>query len=287
MMRHHGYYTGKVVDNKDPLKTGRVRIYVPGLSDQSTELNPDGLPWAYQKTPTFLGGGANSGMFSVPRVGTIVTLYFDNGSLSHPIYDGSRSCIENDVPDWHSLAREISEDLVKLGKESDSEYAAKYPDNSVVGFGGCSVEYDGTPGEERIQFTHKNKSYIKMSKSGVHLKSTGKRKDTTAGNLHEYVGGSSESTVVGDVVENAASKHITAPIQVITGNVWVVGSLTVLGPIITPATVSALDIITSVHGSVNSHTHLNSGGPGVGGPPVPTGAPIVPVPPPPTPEVPS
>ena len=71
------HWLGEVVVNEDPLLQGRCRVKVFGKFDKLTE---DAIPWA---TPM---NRDQVGAHSVPRVGDIVAVRFDNGNLYHPEY---------------------------------------------------------------------------------------------------------------------------------------------------------------------------------------------------------
>lgn len=82
------YDAGKVVNNIDPLRAGRVQIRVParmGDPTKSLEFWPDAvLPWAYDED----GGGSNLyGTSDTPPIGTLVWVRFDDpGQWRHPYY---------------------------------------------------------------------------------------------------------------------------------------------------------------------------------------------------------
>lgn len=76
-----GRWTGKVVDNDDPDKLGRVKIVVFGYYDELAEF---ALPWAVPDL-SYIGG--SNGNFIIPEVGTFVRGYFDQGDIQKPIYD--------------------------------------------------------------------------------------------------------------------------------------------------------------------------------------------------------
>ena len=75
-------WTGKVIDNSDPLYLGRVKIRVFGYYDEVADA---ALPWALPES-TYLG--SKRGNFIVPEVNTIVRGYFDKGDDQKPIYTG-------------------------------------------------------------------------------------------------------------------------------------------------------------------------------------------------------
>ena len=76
-----GRWTGKVVDNDDPDKLGRIKILIFGFYD---ELPKSALPWAVPDVG-YIGG--TNGSFIIPEIGTFVRGYFDQGDIQKPIYD--------------------------------------------------------------------------------------------------------------------------------------------------------------------------------------------------------
>lgn len=122
---NNGIYRGRVEDNKDPKKLGRIRVRVPqahgvpstsnNLSLQNREryavkqikngdttdgeVKPEsvdsqeedviptsGLPWAYPITIT--GSGHNHGSAMVPDIGDYVFVIYENGDKNTPLYLG-------------------------------------------------------------------------------------------------------------------------------------------------------------------------------------------------------
>jgi len=71
------HWIGEVVNNEDPLLNGRCRVKVFGKFDLLPE---EAIPWA---TPM---NRDQVGAHSVPRVGDIVAIRFDNGNIYHPEY---------------------------------------------------------------------------------------------------------------------------------------------------------------------------------------------------------
>ena len=76
-----GRWTGKVIDNDDPEKLGRVKIMVFGYYD---ELSEYAIPWA---VPDIGYIGGSNGSFIIPENGTFLRGYFDQGDIQKPIYD--------------------------------------------------------------------------------------------------------------------------------------------------------------------------------------------------------
>jgi hypothetical protein len=90
-------WVGEVVDNADPLFSGRCRVRVYGKFDGTVNLDdpksafsiPDeDLPWAYPAGSTIFGGGEEkgAGSLSVPKVGTKVKIMFSGGNIYAPEY---------------------------------------------------------------------------------------------------------------------------------------------------------------------------------------------------------
>ena len=68
-------YVGTVVDNTSS-DNKFIRVRIPGI-DQS--IADEDLPWSGIGRPLFRGGGDNTGIWSIPRVGTKVAGFFDAG----------------------------------------------------------------------------------------------------------------------------------------------------------------------------------------------------------------
>jgi len=74
-----GKYRGTVIDNIDPLQTGRLLVQVPDVSNilPSTWAMPC-LPFA----------GIQSGFYAVPAIGSQVWIEFEQGNPDYPIWVG-------------------------------------------------------------------------------------------------------------------------------------------------------------------------------------------------------
>lgn len=106
---------------------------------------------------------ATKGMFSIPRVGSQVWLFFENGSLDHPVYIG----YVYDKQDWNSVfnAQGSNPDMhYPAGSENmqDSEpffFTGKTVMNSKAG----SVEFIETDDFEKVKISHYSGSFYEMS----------------------------------------------------------------------------------------------------------------------------
>ncbi len=77
--RFYGKYRGRVVDNDDPLKVGRVRASVPDV------FGDEECGWAL---PCFPLAAAGKGLFLVPPVEAWVWVEFEYGNPEKPIWTG-------------------------------------------------------------------------------------------------------------------------------------------------------------------------------------------------------
>lgn len=77
--KFYGKYRGTVINNIDPLQTGRIQAMVPGVS----ALLP--TSWALPCVPI---AGKQMGSFFVPQVGAGVWIEFENGDPDYPIWVG-------------------------------------------------------------------------------------------------------------------------------------------------------------------------------------------------------
>ena len=107
-------WIGIVTNNKDPLFSGRCQIRVFRLMDM---IDSKDLPWAIPVNSTlFAGDGA--GTLSVPKVGQIVRVQFNNGDIYAPEYTTIQNIdteliekIKDDYEGTHVLAFDPDEEL--------------------------------------------------------------------------------------------------------------------------------------------------------------------------------
>ncbi|WP_405815212.1 phage baseplate assembly protein V [Streptomyces sp. NBC_01390] len=77
--RYLGKFRGRVVDNNDPLRIGRLTVEVPDV------LGDEPSTWALPCLPFT---GHESGQFVVPKEGAGVWVEFEQGDPSFPIWTG-------------------------------------------------------------------------------------------------------------------------------------------------------------------------------------------------------
>ena len=126
-------WVGVIEDTDDDLFEGRVRIRVFGKMDQRIDpgdpssdyiMPVDSLPWARPSVTSSGGSNSGSGTFSVPKLGTIVRVTFDNGNYYSPVYheslypsDEAKAEIEAAYPNSHLLIYDTGFGLTGGGNE--------------------------------------------------------------------------------------------------------------------------------------------------------------------------
>lgn len=77
--KFYGKYRGMVINNIDPMQTGRLMVQVPDV----TGLVPG--TWAM---PCFPFAGKQMGAWALPQIGAGVWVEFEQGNADHPIWSG-------------------------------------------------------------------------------------------------------------------------------------------------------------------------------------------------------
>lgn len=99
-------FLGVVMLIDDPRKEGRARVKVQSIHD---EIPSKDIPWAYPKNKgLYFGKDGKAGSISIPKVGSIVAVRFDNGNPYSPEYFAI-----------HELAEDIKDEL-------DTEYEGSH-----------------------------------------------------------------------------------------------------------------------------------------------------------------
>lgn len=201
---------GRVIDRVDPLNAGRLKVRIIGV--HSAEMDDDVLPWALVNQP--INSAAFSGVGSSPTgvlVGSQVWGHFlDGPGQQMPLIVGTIGGLTDDTPDIHELARGVNNlDKGTQGLEPPSQYGAKYPFNKTITTeGGHVIEYDDTPGAERLHFYHRTGTYSEFNPDGSYVHRTvGDDFDIVVQDKTVYVGGNlkivtdgnADIQVVGDV----------------------------------------------------------------------------------------
>lgn len=219
------WFIGVVEDRNDPLKLGRVRVRIHNVhSEMLSRVSTAELPWSsILNSPN----SASSNKIGVSPTGiivgsTVVGFFMDGKDGNHPVIMGTLAGIpgnnvnNHDVP---SEAREINPITKELlGPEPASAYASKYPHNKVLRTEkGHLLEFDDTPGKERIHLYHKSGTYVEINQDGRLVTKVMdddfevivKNKEVyVKGNINMKVEGSYTLNATGPVVINGSTVNI-------------------------------------------------------------------------------
>lgn len=134
-------YLGQVVDNKDPLYQGRARVKVFGVFD---DIPDDDLPWAEQISGLSFGGGFGGGNLSIPRIGSVVTVHFEQNNYYKLNFQS---------------IKEISPALLDVLKEQ----------NSYDGTQSLVYDSEAQPGILKMIYTRKNGLVFQLGDATIQL----------------------------------------------------------------------------------------------------------------------
>jgi len=266
------WFVGEVEDNtNDPKQIGRVRIRCFNLHDEN-EVAANDLPWAIVMTTAQSASANGIGTSSVGIANGSVAFGFflDGNERNMPLVIGTY----NANGDHSGLA--LGSQILKkdpIGPEPASAYAAKYPHNKTFTTkSGHAVEYDDTPGHERIHIYHKSGTYTEINETGRKVdKTVDDSFEIVVGNKTLYIGKDLNITVKGNVNLNVDG-NVTENIQ---GNV----DATIAGSVKWTTTSVEMDLqggnLQVKNGDILADTvslknHKNTGvkqGPDLSGPP--------------------
>lgn len=172
-------YSGIVVDDNDPKKCARIKVRVPEIFEG---IPDEDLPWAI---PFFMhvdGSSPQSGSISIPKIGSEVSIKFQNQDLHYPIYSGFSVNQKTIMP----------------------EVLENYPHRSVTKFkNGCIIIID----EKTNEVLFKNPGDVHISIDGnADISVAGNCTQTVQGNQYFQVGG---AFVVNSQVFNVNASNVS------------------------------------------------------------------------------
>lgn len=134
-------YLGRIVDIQDPLYRGRAKISVFGILD---DIPVEDLPWAEQISGLSFGSGGGSGNLSIPRLGSVVAVHFEQNNYYKMYYH---------------YVKEIAPDLFDELRE----------DNSYEGTQSILYDGDAQPGLLKMIYTRKNGLVFQLGDATIQL----------------------------------------------------------------------------------------------------------------------
>ena len=204
-MENRKTYLGKVVDNMDPLYQGRARISVFGIFD---DLPVEDLPWAEQTPGVSFGGGGGGGNISIPQIGAVVAVFFENENYYKVYFDYIK---EIDPVLKEELRAENSyEDTQSLMYDSETESGVlkiiyTRSKGLVFQLGEATIQLDtqnaGTDKEKLRVVLKMNDDEVRMEKSG------GKQKVIVKSDNIELGEGAIEKLVLGSTFLTFFNSH--------------------------------------------------------------------------------
>lgn len=78
----NGHYRGVV---KSHGLNGLCKAYIPSIYPAEYENSPNDLPWAEPAQSITMAGRGGNGIFSYPKIGSTVWVFFEGGDINHPI----------------------------------------------------------------------------------------------------------------------------------------------------------------------------------------------------------
>lgn len=198
------WFFGFVEDINDPENLGMVKVRVPHIHGN---MPVSELPWATLVMPPHAASSYEVGISPTGiAIGSMVFGFFADGNEHNiPVVIGTINKINNNDKSKHDvskLARGIQSIRKKLfGFEPPSAYKARYPHNKTYTTkGGHAVEFDDTPGQERIHVYHKSGTYVEINKDGrMVTKVEGENYEVTMKDKKVTIGGNMDVVINGSV----------------------------------------------------------------------------------------
>lgn len=202
------WFIGVVEARNDPKKLGRARVRIYNFHTENKALMPtDQLPWATIMVPPTSSSYKQVGISPTGLTigSTVIGFFMDGNDGNQPVIIGTIHGIPNSNEQQHdvkTLTREINDQNKQYDDyEPSTAYAARYPYNKVFSTeSGHIVEFDDTPGEERIHIFHKSGSYTEINKDGRRVdKVTDKHFEIVISDQTIHIKGNQEVKIDGNV----------------------------------------------------------------------------------------
>lgn len=228
------WFTGVVESRHDPLVLNRVKVRCFGWHTENKRALPtDELPWASVLMPTTSSGtsGVGEGTHGLVEGSWVMGFFRDGNDAQDPVIIGTimGTNAEGAEPTtgfndpYGVFPREAGTDAGNRALGLDSErvrpvgvgepedaYAPQYPYNKVrLSESGHIVEFDDTPGAERINIQHRTGAFIELRPDTSMRTRSKERYDamtqwivTVSGDATINVGGNMSTTVQGNMTSS-------------------------------------------------------------------------------------
>lgn len=158
-------WIGEVVDIEDPLKIGRIKVKVYGKFDT---IPTEDIPWAYPGNNNSGGSPSGGGYFSVPKLGSVVSIKFDQGNIYHPEYffnqkisDEVKSEIEGSYPNAHVIVFDtVTEGSLKIFFTEQKGLMLDYKETQINVKPDKSIDIHTASGKSKIELLDDGKLNI-------------------------------------------------------------------------------------------------------------------------------
>ena len=189
---------GKVVENDDPQKEGRIKVFIKPIHEG---INRSNLPWALPHRG-FSGGNQESdeGSIAVPQVDSWVYVTFEKGpdgepDPNKPRYHESASFKNSTPKRFRGEQDDVHDDMKSntIGNERDPELPT-YPEIRGEKYGPVVVEYDHSGNPHYLLYVDGTR--IEIYSDGDMVEHTeGEKQEVSSGKKYIKVGGSFEIEV--------------------------------------------------------------------------------------------
>jgi hypothetical protein len=228
------WFTGVVEDRHDPLLLNRVKVRCFGWHTENKRALPtEDLPWASVLMPTTSSGtsGVGEGTHGLVEGSWVMGFFRDGNDAQDPVIMGTIMGVNAEGAEpttgfndpYGVFPREAGTDAGTRALGLDSErvrpvgagepedaYAPQYPYNKVrLTESGHIVEFDDTPGAERINIKHRTGSFIELRPDTSMRTRSKERFDamtqwivTVSGDATVNVGGNMATTVQGNMTSS-------------------------------------------------------------------------------------
>lgn len=228
------WFTGVVENRHDPLLLNRVKVRCFGWHTENKRALPtEDLPWASVLMPTTSSGtsGVGEGTHGLVEGSWVMGFFRDGNDAQDPVVLGTIMGVNAEGAEpttgfndpYGVFPREAGTDAGTRALGLDSErvrpvgpgepedaYAPQYPYNKVrLTESGHIVEFDDTPGAERINIKHRTGSFIELRPDTSMRTRSKERFDamtqwivTVTGDATVNVGGNMATTVQGNMTSS-------------------------------------------------------------------------------------